>query len=118
MEPVPDASVLAQLEARAHRMGQRRPVEVEVLAIEGCAAEEAMLATVDPELAQRLAAAAAARSGDDAADNRLAMRRTSGCAGGQSAAHSRLGGKEETVDAERARHKQCLALVRAVSVLP
>jgi SNF2 family DNA or RNA helicase len=26
MEPVPDGSVLAQLEARAHRMGQARPI--------------------------------------------------------------------------------------------
>ena len=90
MEPVPDASVLAQLEARAHRMGQRRPVEVEVLAMKGCTAEEAMLATVDPVLAAELAAAAAT-------------------------AGSTAVGMEENVDAERARHKQCLALVRAVS---
>ena len=64
MEPVPDASVLAQLEARAHRVGQTRPVEVEVLAMRGCAAEEAMLATVDPELAATLAAEASTRGGE------------------------------------------------------
>ena len=89
MEPVPDAGVLAQLEARAHRVGQTAPVEVEVLAMAGCAAEEAMLATVDPARAARaVAEAASALEGDG----------------------------EESADAERARHRQCLALVRAVEV--
>ena len=54
-----------------------------------------MLATVDPALASELAAKAAAGRGD---------------------AQQVMGGMEENVDAERARHKQCLALVRAVSV--
>ena len=89
MEPVPDAGVLAQLEARAHRVGQTAPVEVEVLAMAGCAAEEAMLATVDPARAARaVAEAASALEGDG----------------------------EESADAERSRHRQCLALVRAVEV--
>ena len=96
MEPVPDASVLAQLEARAHRVGQTRPVEVEVLAMRGCAAEEAMLATVDPELAATLAAEASTRRGGEGDGNE--------------------DDAEDVADVERARHKQCLALVRAVRV--
>ena len=96
MEPVPDASVLAQLEARAHRVGQTRPVEVEVLAMRGCAAEEAMLATVDPVLAATLAAEASTRRGGEGDENEEDA--------------------EDGADVERARHKQCLALVRAVRV--
>ena len=97
MEPVPDASVLAQLEARAHRVGQTRPVEVEVLAMRGCAAEEAMLATVDPALAATLAAEASTRRGGEGDENEDDA-------------------EDGGADVERARHKQCLALVRAVRV--
>lgn len=111
MEPIPDASVLAQLEARAHRMGQQRPVEVEVLAMQGCAAEEAMLAPVDPELASELAeeATAKAAGGSNAWDDWVPGVK-------DDAVVSQWAGAEENVDAERARHKQCLSLVRAVSV--
>lgn len=144
MEPVPDASVLAQLEARAHRMGQCRPVEVEVLAMEGCAAEEAMLATVDPALAAKLTAAAMDKQSEDSTgasqgasktrpppflkggetdtssgSARLSEKSAAPAAAADHHHHRRHqwgDGMEENVDAERARHKQCLALVRAVNV--
>ena len=41
-------------------------MEVEMLAMEGCTAEEAMLATVDPALAAELAAAAMGKQSGEA----------------------------------------------------
>ena len=62
----------------------------------GCAAEEAMLATVDPALAATLAAEASTRRGGEGDENE--------------------DDAEDGAGVERARHKQCLALVRAVRV--
>ena len=59
-------------------------------------AEEAMLATVDPALAATLAAEASTRRGGEGDENE--------------------DDAEDGADVERARHKQCLALVRAVRV--
>jgi hypothetical protein len=114
---------------------QTRAVEVEVLAMRGCAAEEAMLATVDAKLAAELAASAASAAAtpthasiERAWAHIATTARTDGDgdrAGGDDGdgdddddelARS-WSGMEENVDAERARHKQCLALVRAVPLV-